>query len=255
VIIKVNLKILFFILPLLFLFFTEGNAQVEDNSAEGLYFTKENSFGLVAHTSGWGLEYRSITNKGAFKKRIKSLELVSLRHPKEIRVKNAGFRNSKGFVYGKLYNLWAIRPGFGFQKVLYGKEIKSALQISRIFSIGPSLFFCKPVYLEISVISNDPNFNEFATVRYDPEEHSINEIYGKAPFLAGLEKSVILPGIFLKWAYQFDFTQESDRIKYLEIGSCIDIQPLGIQQMAFNKRQFAFVNLYLSFAFGKKMYQ
>ena len=249
------MKFLLSIILLFFLFFTNAFAQVEDNSAEGLYFTKENSFGLVAHTSGWGFEYRSINNKGAFKKRIKSLELVSVRHPKEIKVKNAAFRNSKGFVFGKLYNIWAIRPGYGFQKVLYGKEIKSALQISRVFTLGPSLFFCKPIYLDISVVSNDPNFNEFATVRYDPNEHSINEIYGKAPFLTGIEKSIILPGLFLKWAYQFDFTQETDRIKYLEVGGCLDIQPLGIQQMAFNKKQFAFVNLYLSFAFGKKLYQ
>lgn len=252
---KNSLKILLTIALLLAINISFVFAQVEDNSAEGLYFTKERSFGIVAHTSGWGFEYRNVTNKGAFKKRIKSLELVSIKNVKEVKVKNAAYNNSKGFVYGKLYNVWAIRPSYIFQKVIYGKEIKSALQISRVFGVGPVFYFCKPVFLDIITKTTDPSIDQVSTERYNPDEHTINEIYGRSAFATGIDKSTFLPGLFFKWGYQFDFTPENDRIKYLEIGSTLDIQPLGLQQMAFNKKQYAFLNLYLSFAIGKKMYQ
>ena len=252
---KNSLKNLLYIAIILFLSNHLLYAQVEDNSAEGLYFTKEKSYGIVAHTSGWGIEYRNINNKGAFKKRIKSFEFVSLKNIKEVKVKNAAYNNSKGFVYGKLYNVWVLRPSYGFQKIIYGKEIKSALQISRIVSIGPSFYFAKPVYLEVIRKTTDPSIDEITTERYNPEEHGISEIYGRSPFATGIEKSMILPGAFVKCGFQFDFTPEDDRIKFLEIGSTLDVQPIGLQQMAFNKKQYLFINLYLSFAFGKKSYQ
>ncbi|MCC7050407.1 MAG: hypothetical protein IT239_01330 [Bacteroidia bacterium] len=248
------MKKIFFILIALNAVCFFGYAQTESNQAEGLYYTREKSYGIVANTAGWGVNYRQITNKGAFKKIYYAGEITSLRNPKEVKVKNAAYSNSKGFVYGKLYNVWVVRPEFGMQKILYGKEIKSALQISRIFSVGPSLFFAKPMYIEIISTAKDLS-NTVTTERYDPQKHAISQIYGHSSFATGLDKSVILPGLFLKWAYQFDFTPDDERLKSIEVGTTLDLQPIGLQQMAFNKKQYVFLNFYLGFSFGKKFFK
>lgn len=233
---------------------SEIQAQVEKNTADGLYYTREKSYGIVFHTGGWGINYRYINNKGAFKKQFFGGEIVSLRHLKEVKVKNASYANSKGFVYGKLYNVWIIRPEYGLQKILYGKEIKSALQISRILSFGPSLFFAKPVYLEIIKKSQDYT-DDIVSERYDPQKHQASQIYGKSNFSTGLNKSTLLPGAFIKWAYQFDFAPADDRLKSIELGTVLDIQPFGLQQMAYNPKKYVFFNFYVAYSFGKKFFK
>lgn len=217
-------------------------------------YRNESSFGVFIHTAGGiGLAYRRGKHITAKRKRMYEIETQNYKHPKEIKSINPYFENAKGFVYGKLNSLLIIRPGLGIQNVLYQKSDKRSVEIRYSYFLGGALAFAKPVYLEIK--QSSPNTDGPPTTeRYDPNQHSIDEIYGKAPFFKGIEKTKIYPGGYAKFALSFEYADRYNGLKAVETGVTMDVYPRVIPIMAFNKNQQVFVSLYLKFIWGKKWF-
>jgi hypothetical protein len=219
-------------------------------------YRNESSFGIYVHTAGGvGIAYRRGKHITAKRKRMYEIETQNFKHPKEIRSINPYYENAKGFVYGKLNSLLIFRPGLGIQNVLYQKSDKKSVEIRYSYFIGAALAFAKPVYLEIKEIGNpfDPQ-SPASPQRYDPEKHSIDEIYGKAPFLKGIEKTTLYPGGYAKLALSFEYADRYNGLKAIETGAVVDIYPRVIPIMAYNKNQQVFVSIYLKIIWGKKWF-
>lgn len=218
-------------------------------------YRNESSFGVYIHTAGGiGLAYRRGFHVTAKRKRQYEIEVQNFKHPKEIKSINPYFENAKGFVYGKLNSLLILRPGLGIQNTLYQKSDKRSVEIRYSYFLGATLTFAKPVYLEIKKISIGNPDNPPTTERYDPNIHSIDEIYGKAPFFRGIEKTKIYPGGYAKLALSFEYADRYNGLKAVETGAVVDIYPRVIPIMAFNKNQQVFISLYLKFIWGKKWF-
>ena len=65
-------------------------------------YKREHSYGLVLHTSGWGITYRYGLYNTGFTRRTIEGEIVGIKHPKEIKSFSSIFDNSNGYKYGKL---------------------------------------------------------------------------------------------------------------------------------------------------------
>ena len=218
-------------------------------------YRNESSFGVYIHTAGGiGLAYRRGFHVTAKRKRQYEIEVQNFKHPKEIKSINPYFENAKGFVYGKLNSLLILRPGLGIQNTLYQKSDKRSVEIRYSYFLGATLTFAKPVYLEIKKISIGNPDNPPTTELYDPNIHSIDEIYGKAPFFRGIEKTKIYPGGYAKLALSFEYADRYNGLKAVETGAVVDIYPRVIPIMAFNKNQQVFISLYLKFIWGKKWF-
>jgi hypothetical protein len=218
-------------------------------------YRNESSFGVFIHSAGGvGVAYRRGKHITAKRKRMYEIETQNYKHPKEIKSINPYFENSKGFVYGKLNSLLIIRPGLGIQNVLYQKSDKRSVEIRYSYFLGGALAFAKPVYLEIKKIYPNNTDGPPTTERYDPNQHSIDEIYGKAPFFRGIEKTKIYPGGYAKFALSFEYADRYNGLKAVETGVTMDVYPRVIPIMAFNKNQQVFVSLYLKFVWGKKWF-
>lgn len=215
-------------------------------------YKKEESFGGIIHTRGWGVTYRYGKYTSGFTRKIYDVELVGMKHPKEIKSFSSAFDNSNGYVFGQLNSTMILRAGIGRHNTFISKQSVRGISISSILSGGVSLAYAKPVYLEVIKVDslNGRLFSEVE--RYDPEVHFQGTIIGKASYFRGFFEGNLYPGIFAKYALSFESSRQANKINALEVGAILDLYVQKIPMMAndFNKRYF--FNLYVSLTFGSK---
>jgi len=217
-----------------------------------LLYKKMQTKSLIIHSRGWGFNYRlgkHITGKidGVYE-----FEFATIRHPKEVKVQNTIQGNNKSFVLGKLNFFSTLRLGYGLQKVIYAKEVPGALEIRWHNYFGASIGLAKPIYLEIRQLSNDPFPSAPRSERYDPEIHRPAAILGRSSFFKGISQTAFHPGVYYKSGLSFDFAQEDDRIRNIEVGAVTDFFIRTVEIMAYNPKTVLIVSLYISFNWGNK---
>ena len=231
--------------------FSQGNTSEADTS-KGVVLRKELSWGFIAHTAGWGLNFRTARRITAFKKSALEFEIVSMKSPKEIKTINPYFNNSKSYVFGKLNSIYIIRGGYGIHKQLNRKPAWGGVEVRYFYSGGVSLGLAKPVYLYILNFTSIYYEYTLSTEKFNPEEHFLDNIYGRAPFTKGFGEMKFYPGIYLRGGFSFDFSNKHDKVRALETGFTLDLYPLPIPIMAFHNDYHYFLTLYLGIRFGKK---
>ena len=242
----------FFTVGIIFILCTQAHAQVSDvDTSKNILLLREISYGITLHTQGWGLKYSRGYHKTAFSKRTLVFEFVELQSNKQIRTINPYFTNSKSFIYGKLNSVFDIRGSYGNYKLLNRKPYWGGVELRFLYMGGISLGFAKPVYL---YILNPTGDNEYTITeeRYDPNEHFIDDIYGRASFFKGFGEISFYPGIHAKVGLDFDYGIYRTKVKSLEIGAIVDVFPIPVPIMAFNDPNYFFLTLYLNFNFGKR---
>ncbi|MFZ6051733.1 hypothetical protein [Halocola ammonii] len=240
----------------LLLLFLVLNSFGQDEGVEEdvkLIYNSQFAGGLSIHTNGAGGffylgKYKGIKNVWTF-----GLDILYMKHEKEIKSYNPVYEDSRGYVYGKLNNFYIFRPTIGQKHIITEKIRQKGVQVGFHWQVGPSLGVTKPVYLEIGYPSIP--YDSLQVERYDPERHDIELIYGKASGFRGLSELKLYPGAFAKFAFNFEYSNENDRIKGIEVGVAMDAYlreiPIMAESEVANNRQL-FTTLFLNFFFGKK---
>lgn len=224
----------------------------EPDTSHGVILRKAISGGLLAHTAGWGANFRIDRRISAFKKSSFEFEGVTMKSPKEVKTINPYFNNSKSYVFGKLNSIFILRGGYGFHHQLNRKPLWGGVEVRYFYYGGASIGFAKPVYLYILNFTSIYYEYTLTTEKFNPEEHFLDNIYGRAPFSKGFSEIKLYPGIYLKGGFNFDFSHVHEKVRTLEAGFVLDLYPIPIPIMAFRDKYHYFLNLYLSFNFGKK---
>ena len=219
-----------------------------------IQFRNESYFGVNLNSHGWGFSYRKGKHVTGTLKRMMDFDYVSYRHPKEVKMQNRSFSgNSKSYYYGKLNNVGILRGGYGFQKVIFDEELPGALQIRLNYYAGVSIVLLKPVYLEVykrSLIN--PDVYELVTEKYNPSEHFVENIYGKAPFFRGINEVKLNPGAYGKFGVSFEYGADQESIKAIETGVILDFHPQPLKVMAFNTNNPLIFSFYVTINWGKR---
>ncbi len=238
---------------ILFLFYLpiELYSQSPTNIDEKVLLRKEYSGHILLHTNGWGIGFRRYFYRNYRKRLFVEGEFVNLKAEKEVKLQNQYFNNAKSFVYGKLYYVYPLRLGFGFRKQIHDKPYWGGLQVKYLFSGGASISFLKPYYLYVykTIIDGEVTLSE---ERYDPNKHYIDNIYGKGSFFKGFSEIQINPGLFGRFALNFEFGKNDSRVIALETGIIADFYIKPLQIMAFNEGKNFYLNLYISFQLGRR---
>jgi hypothetical protein len=232
---------------------TNAFAQLPDKGDAQLLYRQEFVGGATIHTQGWGIHFRygkQITN---LKKLSFAFDAVNIKHPKEKKVFNPAFDDGKGFYYGKLNALIAVRPSIGIRQVWFQKKRPQGVEIGYNFNIGPSLGIVKPVYLEIIYPLTDGTAT-LSEERFDPNKHTVDNIYGRARFGKGMNEISIYPGIFTKFGLHFEYSSDEEAMQAIEVGAMIDYYPKKVPLMAIADNYNLFLNFYVSLIFGKKYF-
>ncbi|MBC8321780.1 MAG: hypothetical protein H8E34_13775 [Bacteroidetes bacterium] len=244
---------LFLLVSISFSSFAQFDTEFQDTLENKILYNQQKSYGVVLHSLGIGLNYRSGKRLSIFKTRVLEFEFVSMKSYKQVKMINLYVLNSKRYVYGKSNDAFFLRAGVFWKKLLNRKPYWGGVELRFIYGGGLIVGIAKPYYLYIITdISGTGETFSIIPERYDPTKHSNTDIYGKAPFSKGINEITIHPGLLLKAGLNFEFGTQSTKIKALEIGAAIDILPSGLTIMYYETDQIFFPTLYLSISLGKR---
>jgi len=227
----------------------------EENVEEMIIYNRERSAIIQMHSLGYGIAYRPGKNPTAFKTYLWNFELVTMKSPKQIKVINPYYNNSKRYVYGKLNDVFMLRAGYGLKKQLNRKPYWGGIELRWLMEGGLSLAFEKPYYYFVVNITEGPGgvlTQTIETKKFDESSTSTDDIYGRAPFTRGINEIGIRPGVYVKTGLNFEFGYVKTRIKALEAGAAVEFFPQGVNIMADNRNQRFYLTFYVSFGFGKR---
>ncbi len=252
-----TLRILFLFCFLLL--FSAANGQKAEEEAQKDFVRKKQFVGgAFLHSNGWGLELSRGDNITADKKRMISLGFANMKHPKEFKSYNPYYDDAKGYIYGKLNAFYVFRPNIGIKNELFEKLRPGGVKVSYDARVGPSLGVLKPIYLKIGY--PDVPYQVIREERYDPDEHRIDNIYGRAPWSKGLGDMKLHPGIFGKFGMNFEYAGDEERVQAIETGLMVDaffqrIPIMAVEEVDGVSNPRVFLNLYVCLKYGKKYYR
>lgn len=236
---------------LFFGFGLKSEAQQTIYDEATVIFTKSLQGGIHAHPRGWGLNFAYGDIKTVDKTVLYGIEILGMKHSKEVKQFNAFYEDAKGYAYGKLNAFYVVRPTISIKKVLTDKYRKGGVEVSLRSGIGPVLGFTKPIFLEI-IRPIDQNRFTLRTEKYDPEVHGVNNIYGKASALQGFDQLKIWPGVHARSSLYFELSPYQSQLKGLEVGAGVDAYLEEIPLMAFEENNQLFFSFFINLFIGKK---
>ena len=174
-------------------------------------YAKQRYGGVLINTHGFGLNFTLANYKGAYNLHTWNWDFVAIKHEKELKYPGQD-PTAKGYFYGKQNSFYAIRFGWGTKKTIAEKLRKNGVQLGYSWQIGPELGLLKPIYLEI--VHTDPGLGSAGRYtlieRYDPDIHFAENIYGRASGFRGLSEMKAVPGVFAKFAWQFEYSNADE---------------------------------------------
>ena len=224
--------------------------QGELNEQQKVFFRNEKSFGILLNSNGIGLSYRDAKRIDYLNKRFFEIETGTLKDPKEYKISNP-YSQTGSFVFGKMNSTFYLRGGLGRQHEIFRKADLGGIAIRYFYSIGPVLALYKPIYYR--VLYQDPNNLQEIQIREEKFESSFSlpqEIYSKASFFKGIKETKVMPGLFTKAGFNFEYSKEDKVIHAIELGGQINAFPKEIPIMAHDKNNAVFFSLFVSYRFG-----
>lgn len=227
-------------------------AQTTSADFKRTLYRHEQSFGMGVHTSGFGLEFiRSYRPIGQKQINFK-LDWVSMKHPKEVKVYHPFYESARGYFYGKLNGFSITRLGVGQTIPFSGKTDRGSVALSMHYSGGYAHGWLKPVYLEIIRQETNSDRTYLSTEVYDPTEHFVENIYGRASWLTGFNKIKFQPGIWAKAGIQVEYGKSEERVSMLDLGVALDFFPSPVPIMATDLEKRLFANFYMTIHVGNR---
>lgn len=239
-------------------------AQAQSSDPEDDNYKKVTTFGLTTNTNSGiigGFSFRQTKLLpglllGMPQSRYLSLEIVNVKHPKEIQstVSNFGSR----YIYGKENYLFVLRPQYGREVKLFQRNGDEGIAVNGILAGGPSLAIIKPYYLEVS----SGNFSRTVPAsQVNGYMTSAGEsVTGTGGFFEGLGQSQLTVGLNVKAALSFELSAFRANTTGIEIGFLAEVFPQTIiivpstapnGNPADGNRSF-YTSAYLTLFFGSK---
>ena len=214
---------------------------------------KEWNLEIFLNTNGGGIGFQKGKTPNYFDKHFWEVNFLYNQHPKAVRAQNINFPGGKSYSYGKQYDLFMLRGGYGYQRILNHKPYWGGVQARYSLSVGACLGMGLPIVLNV-YIPNEKGELTMVEERYDPENpnHTINYIVGRSHFFKGIGQTALRPGFYAKTGINFDFSKDLYTIHAVEVGASVDMVFPFIQQMAHNKTKPFYLCAYIAYHFGKK---
>jgi hypothetical protein len=225
------------------------NGQGELDEQQKVFIRNEKTFAILLNTDGYGISYREGRRIDYFNKKILDVDIGTLRHPKEVKLSNPYYQTPGTFVFGKLNSIFFIRAGLGHQREIFRKADLGGVAVRYFYSGGPAIVFCKPIYYKIL----DPVSSTEFIIReekFDVKKHEPSMIYSRSSFLKGLDETKVLPGIFVKGGFNFEYSKEDKLIHAIELGAQANLFLKKVPIMATEKNKALFFSLFASYRFG-----
>lgn len=253
-------RIYFSLLAVVFSFLSHAQDQrnIFSNDQQGseanVLYRNDASGEIYANTRGLGLLYRRGKHITGTSRSFYEIDFQTLKHPKEVKVAGTA-ENRKRFVYGKINSVFVLRGAVGMQNVIFKKADLKAVEVRCSYSIGPTLAFAKPYYVQVyrtPSVGHAQGYSE--DVRFNEDNFTQDSVIGKGAFTRGIAETVIYPGVSGKFNLSFEYAAYTDFIRAIETGVTVDYYPKGLQIMARNPAENVIITLHVGFVFGRKWF-
>jgi hypothetical protein len=224
------------------------NAQGEFNEQQKVFFRNERSFAILLNTDGIGISYRGAKRIDFLNKRLLEIEAGTLKHPKEYKLSNP-YTQGGSFVFGKLNSTFYLRGGIGKQHELFKKADLGGIAVRYFYSAGPVIALYKPIYYRVLYPVSVSEF-EVKEEKFNVSIALPQDIYSRASFTKGLNETKVLPGLFAKGGFNFEYSKEDKIIHAIEVGAQINAFPKKIPIMASSDNKTIYFSLFGSYRFG-----
>ncbi len=221
-------------------------SQGEIDTEHKILFRNEKSFGITINSNGYGLGYRYGKRINIHRKWLFEGNINIVKHEKEKKMTNPYSLDFFRFVYGKTNSVFNIRLGAGMHRELYKKFDRNSVSVRWIYTGGLTFAFLKPIYYNIY----DENTKEKEWKKFE-ENTPWWYIYGKATYFYGVNEMQVIPGVFAKTGFNFEFSKTDKKLNMLEVGFIFEAYPKVVKIMETEKNLQFFPVLYLSYRFGK----
>lgn len=211
-----------------------------------IFYRNEKTLGILLNSNGWGVSGRYAKRLNARNKTIYEVDIVNIKHAKELKISNSGYDN-RSFIFGKENLFINFRGGWGKQKEIFRKIDRGGISIRRYFSLGPTIGVLKPIYYELY----DYNEDSYVVEKFSSTIHTPNIIVGRASFFKGFNEIFVMPGIFGRFGMSFEYSTHDISIHAIETAVSLDLFPKRMEIMATQKSSFFFLTLSVSYRFGK----
>jgi hypothetical protein len=218
------------------------------NEQQKVFFRNEKSFGIQLNTDGIGFSYRTSKRTDYLNKNIIEYEFGSIKHPKEYKLSNP-YTQGTSFVFGKLNFPMYFRASIGRQHELYKKADLGGVSIRLFYSGGPVLAVYKPIYYKViypvsltEFYIKEEKFNTNIAVPQD--------IWGRASFTKGMNEIKVMPGLYAKSGFSFEYSKEDKVLHAVEVGATLSAYLKEIPIMASSDNKSIFFSLFVSYRFG-----
>lgn len=253
-----RIRLLIILLLLNFAAFAQENNAINEFSNIG--YDHNLTYSLVVHTHGIGVNTNYFIKRTSSRAIALNLDIVSLKHPKETKIVNALYNDSKPYVYGKLNSIINIRGGIGNQFIVADRENPLSIKVNFNYSLGIDFVLLKPQYLKIlyPVDPIDPNGQILYITKiekYDPtkvQHASQNNIHGGAGYFYGFNDISKSFGAYAKAGFSFEWNNEENSYRFLECGFVMDAFPEALPVFAFIDNKNIYTNLYLNIGIGNR---
>ena len=226
----------------------KGQGEIDEQ--QKIFFRNEKSFAFFLSTDGWGGSYRSAKRVNYLNKNIIEIDFGKLKHPKEYKLSNPYTQSTGNFVFGKLNSVMYLRGGIGKQHEIYKKADLGGIAIRTFFSGGPVLAFYKPIYYKVLYQVATGNEYEIREEKFSSNIALPQDIYSKASFTKGFNELKVLPGLYAKGGFNFEYSKEDKVIHAIEIGAQINAFPKKIPIMAIEDNKAIYLSIFASYRFG-----
>jgi hypothetical protein len=226
-------------------------AQGELNEQQKVFFRNERSLGILLNSDGVGVSYRAAKRIDFRNKNILEFDAGTLKNAKEYR-QQTDYGQGGTFVFGKLNTTIFVRAGMGFQHELFKKADLGGIAIRYFYSAGPVLAVYKPIYYKVlHLVPGSGSEYELVNEKFDATAITLpSDIYSKASFFMGFNQIKVMPGLYAKGGFNFEYSKQDKIIHAIEIGAQINAFPKKIPIMAGPDNKFLFFSLFVSYRFG-----
>ena len=205
--------------------------------------------GIQINTNGLGCGVRRGFHKTARKKKLYEMGFTTLKHSREVKMLSSD--GAGVFVFAKKNSAFNLRLGKGQHNIIAFKPFGEGVELKTIYSFGITTTFLKPIYYYMAYGDNQMVRLE----KFDEERHNVYNVVKSGPYFKGFKEIAVQPGIFGKFALNFEYAAESSSIRSIELGAVIDGYYKDVEILAFADNYPIIVSLYLSLQYGKKWYR
>jgi len=225
-------------------------AQGELDEQQKVFFRNERSFGILLNTDGIGVSYREAKRIDFRNKNLIEIDAGTLKHIKEYKQPSL-WTQGGSFIFGKLNSTFFLRGGIGHQHELFKKADLGGIAVRYYYSAGPVLAIYKPIYYKVLYLAQG-SITEYIVKeeKFDAAIAASQDIYGKASFFKGLSETKVMPGLYAKGGFNFEYSKEDKIIHAIELGAQINVFPKKIPIMSGSDNNSLFFSFFLSYRFG-----